>query len=57
MIRRVGEELDERDQWMGIKRMKKGYTPNVWEKCDAEGKRAPPGMKAENTAKYLFNPV
>lgn len=47
------EELDERDRWMGIRMLKKGYTPNPYYRKAKGGIHIEIRRRAQETANYL----
>ena len=53
LISTTNEHLDVRDTWLGIRHLKKGYTPQPYHRKTTEGKHIPLHERAEETAKYL----
>eukprot|EP00969_Alexandrium_andersonii_P062179 2739639-Alexandrium_andersonii.AAC.1 len=53
ILNTVAGELDVRDRWLGVRRMRSKYAPNPYCRRDAEGKHVPKEMQAEACAKYL----
>ena len=49
----VSEELDIKDRFMGLKRMRQPFTPQFCERCNREGARVRPDQHAEAAADYL----
>jgi hypothetical protein len=49
----VSKDLDVRDKWLGIRLLKKGYTPIPYTLKDETGRRYKIGNKAEEAAKFL----
>ena len=49
----VDETLTSREQWQGVKQLKKGYTPRRFERHDKHNNRIPREQQAEATADYL----
>ena len=47
------EELDIRSRWMGLKMLRKGYTPTPYHRTNKEGKHIEMGNRAEGAATYL----
>ena len=53
ILEELDRELDVRDQWLGIKRLKSTYVPQSFCRRDEEGNHIPMNMRAEEAAKYL----
>ena len=53
IISTMAAELDQRDQWLGIKRLRQGYRPRGYEKISKEGHPIPTCQQAEAMASHL----
>ena len=51
----LDKSLDVKDRWLGIRKIKKPFTPAVYELRDKHGRPTPPCKHAEATADYLSN--
>ena len=49
----LDKDLDVRDQWLGLKRMKSTHVPRSFCRKDQHGKHIPMNMRAEEAASYL----
>ena len=49
----VSRELDEREYWMGLRQLKKGYTPIPYAFKDVRGRTVSMGARAEAAAEFL----
>eukprot|EP00973_Karenia_brevis_P061548 8559073-Karenia_brevis.AAC.1 len=56
-LRQVSRELDVRDKWLGIKQLKKGYSPQPYCRRNKDGQMVPYKERAETAAKYLAEEV
>ena len=55
IIKTISHELDARDRWMGIRQLKKEFTPQPYHRKDKDGKHVPRHQIAEESAQYLAN--
>ena len=53
IISTMAAELDQRDQWLGIKRLRQGHKPRGYEKITKDGHPIPTSQQAEAMATHL----
>ena len=53
LMQMISKELDVRDYWLGIRRIRKGYTPIPYTLIGDDGRRFKVGDKAKEAAKFL----
>ena len=56
-IETVSRDLDVRDHWLGLKQLRKGFTPTPYARKDATKKHIPMEQRAEESAKYFAEKV
>ena len=57
LLEAVSTDLDVRDRWLGLRQLRKNYTPIPYSRRTQDGKHIPMQGRAEEAAKYLANEI
>lgn len=52
-MRTIRKELDPRDRWMGIRRLKEGYKPQPYHRKTRQGEHIKLEQRAQETANFF----
>ena len=53
----VSKDLDERDRWMRIRQLRKGFSATPYSQRTKEGKHVPKPERAKHSAEYLATEI